>query len=409
MHRPIFQFQGICIACSFVFIVYACQPNDGKDKRTKKQTVPHVVKKDSLFVSKDTIPSSTVRDSLSVDYRELEKHLVRYQLLAKQGGWEQLLPQTEGLALGDSSNEVVKLKRQLYLLSDLPYLDTSMVYDSMLKQGVTRFQNRYGLRLDGIVGAQTLHRLRIPIQKQIHQIQVNLKRLKQAVPPISGDYLVVNIPAFRLYVYQSNALLWSCKVVVGQAVSHKRTVVFNDKIEYIVFSPYWNIPQTIVIQQIIPNIKKDNTYLTEYGIEALDASGKVVPTGSINWSNYTTQFPYRLRQKPGKNNALGSVKFMFPNKYAIYLHDTPQKMLFGSSKRSFSHGCIRVQQPLKLAQFLLRNEKRYSQQVLRNSMSAEQEVVVRLKRQIPVSIVYYTVWVDRGGVLNFRNDVYRYD
>ncbi len=297
----------------------------------------------------------------------------------------------------------------MHLLSDLPILDSSVVFDSILKQAVVRFQNRHGLLADGSVGKQTLHFLHVPIQQQMQQIKVNLQRLKSAVKPSVGDYLVVNIPAFRLYVFHTGKLLWSCKVVVGEAISTKKTVVFNDKIEYIVFSPYWNIPQGIIIQQILPNIQKDNSYLTEYGMEVLDQEGHVISSNTINWSSYKTKFPYRMRQKPGKNNALGKIKFMFPNKYAIYLHDTPQKMLFGQSKRSFSHGCIRVQEPLKLAQFLLGKDKRYTQQKILVLMNRQEEQVVMLKRQIPVSIVYDTVWVDRGGWLNFRKDVYGYD
>ncbi len=389
-------------------MVNSCHQPVGNEKRhPKRQSYSHA-KKDSLIVKKDTliIPTS---DSLSQAYRSLDNYLKNYQIIAQQGAWEPLSPQTLHLAIGDSSNEVFKLKKQLNLLSDLPILDSSIVFDSILKQAVVRFQKRHGLLADGAVGKQTLHFLSVPIQHQINQIKINLQRLKSGVNPSTGDYLVVNIPAFRLYVFQTGKLLWSCKVVVGEAISTKKTVVFNDQIEYIVFSPYWNIPQGIIIQQILPNIQKDKSYLSEYGIEVLDQAGDLIPSSTLNWSMYKTKFPYRLRQKPGKNNALGTVKFMFPNKYAIYLHDTPQKMLFGQSKRSFSHGCIRVQQPFKLAQFLLRKDKRYTQQKILVLMNRQEEQVVMLKRQIPVSIVYYTVWVDRGGVLNFRNDVYRYD
>ena len=408
MKPLVFQFQRLCVAFSSLIVVNSCQYTVGNETYSKHYLTSVPENSARIFVQKDTLKNATT-DSLSKIYLSLDNYLKNYQQIALKGGWELLSPATLHLAFGDSSNEVFKLKKQLNQLSDLSVFDSSIVFDSVVQQAVVRFQNRHGLLSDGVVGKRTIHFLRIPLQRQIQQIEVNLQRLKNASKPKLGDYLVVNIPSFRLYVYQSGKFLWSCKVVVGEAISTKKTVVFNDEIEYIVFNPYWNIPQGIVLQQILPAIHKDKSYLTAYGIEVLDQSGHLLPSSAINWSKYQTKFPYRLRQKPGKNNALGTVKFMFPNKYAIYLHDTPQKMLFGQSKRSFSHGCIRVQDPVKLAQFLLQKDQKYTLEKTRFMMKGTQEVVVRLKQHIPISIVYYTVWVDRGGVLNFRDDVYGYD
>ena len=224
-----------------------------------------------------------------------------------------------------------------------------------------------------------------------------------------GDYIVVNIPDFRLFAYQDTQLVFNSKVVVGKKSGAKHTVIFSDFIETIVFSPYWNIPQGIITKQLLPLIKNNPSYLSEHDMEVLNNKGNLIPNNSIDWEKYTSHFPYMIRQKPGRNNALGRVKFMFPNKYAIYIHDTPEKSLFGETKRMFSHGCIRLQQPAKLAQFLLRKNIAFNRKRINALMQGGVETYIPLKPKVPVFIVYFTAWVDRSGKLNVRPDVYRQD
>jgi murein L,D-transpeptidase YcbB/YkuD len=187
------------------------------------------------------------------------------------------------------------------------------------------------------------------------------------------------------------------------------TVIFNDSLEFIVFSPYWNIPENILYKETIPAVKKNPNYLSKNNMEVVGKSGKVIDPGTINWSKYQEHFPYIVREKPGPNNSLGLVKFLFPNPYDIYMHDTPAKSLFNESSRAFSHGCIRVEDPLCLAEFLLRRDRSWSEEKIKKTMEGGQETFLKLKKKIPVFITYFTAWVDESGKLNFRGDVYGHD
>ena len=203
---------------------------------------------------------------------------------------------------------------------------------------------------------------------------------------ITGNYVVINIPEYRLHVYENDSLAWSMKVVVG-AAAHK-TVIFNGNIKYIVFSPYWNVPTSILRKEVLPGIKRNPNYLASHNME---------------WNGNS------VRQKPGPKNSLGLVKFLFPNSHDIYLHDTPSKSLFGESSRAFSHGCIRLAEPQRFAEYLLRNDSSWNTQKIVEAMNSGKEKYVTLNNQVPVFIAYFTAWVDRQGKLNFRNDVYGRD
>jgi murein L,D-transpeptidase YcbB/YkuD len=203
---------------------------------------------------------------------------------------------------------------------------------------------------------------------------------------MKGRYLAVNIPEFKLHAYQDDSLLWSMNVVVGKSV-HK-TVVFSGDLKYVVFSPYWNVPPGILKNEILPGIRRNKNYLDVHHME---------------WNNGN------VRQKPGPWNSLGQVKFLFPNSHSIYLHDTPSKSLFNEEKRAFSHGCIRVAEPKKLATYLLRDDLNWSEQKIEAAMNRGKEQYVTLKENMPVFIAYFTAWVDRKGLLNFRDDIYSRD
>jgi L,D-transpeptidase YcbB len=220
---------------------------------------------------------------------------------------------------------------------------------------------------------------------------INLERLRWVPEEVTGDYLLVNIPQFKLHVYEKGKLAWSMNVVVG-SLQHN-TVIFNGDLKYIVFSPYWNVPVSIVKNEIMPGIKKNKNYIASHNMEITSYSGSIP----------------NVRQKPGANNSLGKVKFLFPNSYNIYLHDTPAKSLFGETSRAFSHGCIRLGEPMKLAEFLLRNDSTWTKQNIQKAMDAGKEKYVTLSKTIPVFIGYFTAWVDSEGLLNFRDDVYGHD
>jgi murein L,D-transpeptidase YcbB/YkuD len=186
-------------------------------------------------------------------------------------------------------------------------------------------------------------------------------------------------------------------------------VIFNEEMKYIAFSPYWNITPSITANEILPAVKKNPGYLAKHNMEVV-GGGKVINPGSIDWSKYSGRnFPYMIRQKPGPNNSLGRVKFLFPNNYNIYLHDTPAKSLFNEPKRAFSHGCIRVGEPKRLAEYLLRNDSDWTPDKIAKAMNSDKETMVKLKEPCPVFIAYFTAWVDRQGKLNFRDDIYGHD
>lgn len=409
MKRPLILLHRTFWIGTIVFVLYACDTPNAKAQPIATPTLPETVGKVTITTTRDSTITNEPSDTISKSYILLERQLQNYLRIATTEELQVLPAFSTILKHGDTSQVVIQVKKQLYAFSDLAILDTSPIYDSAMVVAVTRFQARHGLQTDGDIGKQTWKALRVPLIVRIHQIERNLQRLKHAGKPLQGDYLEVNIPAFKLLVFKEGHFFWQCNVVVGQAVAHKRTILFNDKIEYLVFSPYWNIPKSITLAQILPAIQKNIGYLTEYGIEVIGAKGQELPASSIDWKMYNTTFPYRLRQKPGKHNALGLVKFMFPNSHAIYLHDTPQKGLFRKQKRSFSHGCIRVEKPVQLAQFLLRNNFHFTPQKIALFMRGEKEIVVPLKPQIPIFITYYTAWVAENGALNFREDVYGYD
>jgi len=243
-----------------------------------------------------------------------------------------------------------------------------------------------GLSTDGAAGPAVFREMNVPVEKRIEQIIVNMERSRWVPVNLQSNYIVVNIPEYKLHVYENNKLIWNMDVVVGQP-AHK-TVIFNGEIKYIVFSPYWNIPPGIMRNEVLPGIRANSNYLARHNME---------------WNGGN------VRQKPGPNNSLGLVKFLFPNSFDIYLHDTPAKSLFGESSRAFSHGCIRLADAAKMADYLLRNDSAWNTTSIYNAMHAGREKYVTLKQTEPVFIAYFTSWVTGNGVLNFRNDVYQRD
>ncbi|RPE13801.1 murein L,D-transpeptidase [Chitinophaga lutea] len=310
---------------------------------------------------------------------------------------------------GDSSVVIAGVKKRLQLLGDMQDKDTSIQYTPVLDSALRHYQARMGYKPDGIITPQTLAALNRPLQHYMHQLLLNMERLRWVPVEVSTDYILVNIPEFKMHAYEAGKLAWSCNVVVGTPGTS--TVIFSREMKYVVFSPYWNVPPGILGNEVIPGIKRSGgSYLARHNMEIVGGSGKAISPGSINWSKYSGRnFPYVVRQKPGGSNSLGRVKFLFPNEYNIYLHDTPSKGLFNEARRSFSHGCIRVSEPKRLAQWLLRNDSSWTEAKIDAAMNAGKEKYVTLKDKLPVFIGYFTAWVNSEGTLNFRDDVYGHD
>jgi L,D-transpeptidase YcbB len=220
------------------------------------------------------------------------------------------------------------------------------------------------------------------------------------------EYLLINIPEFKLHIYENDKEVWETNVVVGQAA--RRTSIFKGNMSQIILNPYWGVPNSIGNTEILAHLKKNPNYLAQNNIEVFSGD-KEVNAKDINWKKYTNNVPYNFRQKPGEDNALGKMKFMFPNNYHIYLHDTPSKHLFESTNRAFSHGCIRVENPLKLANYLLRNNPEWNPQKVNETLQTDKQMGIRLNPTVPVYIAYFTAWVDVNGQMNFRKDLYHLD
>jgi L,D-transpeptidase YcbB len=319
-------------------------------------------------------------------YNLLKDYLLKYYEIEKNGNWSFIKADKISYKLNDSSIVLPIFKRRLFLTGDMIEEDTTTIFTKGLEEGVKSFEKRYGFKEDGIITTTLLNEMDRPIEEWIQQILINMERIRWVPAQPTTDYLLVNIPEFRLHVYDKGQYSWSTNVVVGSTANN--TVIFTGNLKHVVFSPYWNVPSSILKKEVLPGIAKNKNYLARHHME---------------WNGNS------VRQKPGPWNSLGQVKFLFPNNYSIYLHDTPSKSLFSEEKRTFSHGCIRVGEPKKLAQFILRNDANWDSVKITKAMNAGKEQFYNVKEPIPVFIGYFTAWVDRDGKLNFRDDIYGHD
>ena len=322
-------------------------------------------------------------------YNALKAQLSAYYTISKNGGWDSLTS-AKGLKKGSGSPSVSILKKRLQATGDYAGNDTTALFNDSLAMAVASYQKRNGLKPTGVVNDSMISILNVPVKERIEQILVNMNRALWMPPVQDSSRVVVNIPSQMLFVYSDSGKVMEMPVIVGK--EGDGTVMFNSEISKLVFNPAWNIPESIVREEILPKMKSDATYLKKHNME-------IVREGEI---------PV-IRQLPGKENPLGEVKFLFPNAHDIYLHDTPDKNLFNKNDRALSHGCIRVADAKKLAEYLLSNEQGWDMGKINSAINGTEEQVVELKETHPVSITYLTVWVDDNGLLNFRNDIYGHD
>lgn len=406
------QFELLLTTCFFEY----AKRNWGSVSNDDLKTVDWFIKRkeinyeqllDSILISNNN--STTFIEPVYRQYNLLKEFVKKYRSIEKKSTWQALDINTSKLKMGDSSLLIPLVKQQLFLLNDLLTKDTSTLFDNELEIALKKFQNRFGLMTNGRLNNETLKALNVSIHDRIQQLLINMERCKWVPVELKGDYLVVNIPEFKLHVYHDDTLKWNSNVIVGDVKPIHNTVIFNDTLEYIVFNPYWNIPANIIIKETLPAIIKNSDYLAEHNLEIINNLGKEVNVSTNELKQYTTHFPYQIRQKSGDDNSLGLVKFLFPNSYDIYLHDTPSKSLFNETSRTFSHGCIRVEEAFKLAKYLLKDNNDYSDKKIDDLVNRKKEKYVKLNIKVPVFIVYFTAFVDRNGKLNFREDIYHND
>jgi murein L,D-transpeptidase YcbB/YkuD len=348
-------------------------------------------------------------------YRQLQKALKRYMDIKAQGGWKRVTLQHKKLDPGKRDRGVYALRERLKVTGDYKRCGTNLEddrYDSCLVEAVKHFQERNGLSPDGVVGPATLRTLNIPVEKRITIIRLNLDRIKWLNPRQPHRHIIINIPFFTLYFEEDGKLIQHMRVITGKP--NHPTPIFSDEVEMIVLNPYWNVPKSIVQKELIPQMLRNPHALNRQGIEVYTGWGKdahkIDPT-TVDWSQYrySKHLPYRFAQPPGRKNALGKVKFLFPNRFSVYMHDTPTKPLFKRDKRAFSHGCVRLQDPIGLLRTFSSFEPGVDFEKSQNILKGRKNTYMRLKEKVPVDIIYLTAWVDYDGKLQFRDDVYHYD
>ena len=343
--------------------------------------------------------------------------LAEYRALALLGGW-QAIPEGETLKPGMTDPRVGLLRKRLRLVGDLKPADDAAerggepdLYDPAMEPAVKWMQYRHGLAQDGAVGNKTLAALNVPIETRIEQMILNLERRRWMPDDLGQRHIFVNLADFQLKLVDEPKTLLDMPVVVGKP--YHRTPIFSHVMTYVEINPFWNVPPSIARDELLPKIKQDVSYLAKnnYVLFSDWSSGAaVVDPQSIDWSQVSkASFPYKIRQDSGDGNALGRVKFMFPNRFNIYLHDTPAKSLFGRAERTFSHGCVRVQDPNLLAEYVLQGTGGWDRARIEAAIAGGERTIVTLKQPLPVHISYLTSWVNKDGSVHFRNDVYERD
>ncbi len=379
-----------------LFLFYAEKVYKGVDDETSAAIEWLLPRKQLAYASLlDSVllnPEKLFRDDsvLFRQYYKLRDVLQRYREIEKSGGWSRidLDPKLKAYKPGDTAKAILQIRERLFVTGDLKQNNCSNRYDEEMMVAVKKYQKRNGFNTSISITPKLIAQMNVPVGDLIKKIIVNMERCRWIKPEVvkARELIFVNIPSFKLNVFRDGKSDFTSAVVVGDVMS--KTVIFSGNMSYLVFSPYWNLPQSIINKEVKPGMAKNANYLEKHNME---------------WNNG------QVRQKPGKNNSLGLVKFMFPNSHDIYLHDTPSKSLFERESRAFSHGCIRVDKPRDLALEILKNDSTWTPKKVDAAMNAGKEQVYTLKSKIPVYIGYFTALVDMNGEINFFDDIYDRD
>lgn len=353
--------------------------------------------------------AATAVGVLGAQYQRLQAQLQRHLALADAGGWPEV---PDGLTIRPAAadSRLETLLRRLRISGDISAADmpvSTSHYNAILQNAVRGFQARHGLEVDALVGKTTLRTLNVPVEKRIDQIRVNLDRLRQQLDHESGDLILVNIPAFKTYVIRDGKIIWAANVIVGDR--ENKTPIFRTALTGVVFNPTWSVPYSIASKEMLPKIKQDPSFFRRGNYDLFDRAGNLIDPSSVDWSAVEKRtFAFTLVQQPGPLNQLGQIKFTMPNEYSVCMHDTPTKSLFDKSTRAFSHGCIRLDEPLGLAEVLLRGEQ-WTRDQIQSQVEARETRSVSLAEPLPVHVVYWTAEVDDLGVMHFYDDIYEWD
>jgi murein L,D-transpeptidase YcbB/YkuD len=344
----------------------------------------------------------------SIKYENLKTALGQYRLYQQLGGWE---PVAQGPSLkpGMVDARVPVLRARLVATGDLTMQDLYFTtYDDMLAAGVARFQRRHGLADDGVAGPRTLRELNVPVEARINQIRANLERTRWVMRDLPDTFIMVDIAGFDVRLFRNREAIWETRAVVGQP--YRMSPIFRSTLTYLELNPTWTIPPIVLKEDVLPELRKDPSYLEQKNMQVIDYQGTPVDTDSIEWASYTADnFPWLIRQQPGPKNALGRIKFMFPNPHAVYLHDTPSKSLFEEPERAFSSGCIRIEHPFELAELLLQGNTGWNRSDLILAVDSKNTQSITLTEPVTIILMYWTVTVDEDGTVLFNRDIYQRD
>ncbi|RVT79609.1 L,D-transpeptidase [Flavobacterium sufflavum] len=381
---------------SSLYFFYAMNVYHGLDAAKSVEIEWYIPRKKQSYISYlDSLlsnPSLINKEekNLISQYFLLKKALQKYRQMEKQGGWNTITIDTAvtSYKIGDSAKAIAEIRKRLFLSEDLKTNSESSIYDKALSKGILNYKVRRGFLPSNIITNELIKDLNVPISERIKTIIINMERCRWVSSdiPKAKELIAINIPSFLLSYFKNQEVVLRSKVVVGKTMN--KTVIFSAPMKYIVFSPYWNVPTSILKNEILPGIAKNPNYLAEHDME---------------WNEN------KLRQKPGPKNSLGLIKFLFPNSNNIYLHDTPSKSLFDRETRAFSHGCIRVAKPKELAAEILKDDPDWTPEKIDSAMNSGKENWYTLKSKIPVYIGYFTAWVDNDGTIHFYNDIYKRD
>ena len=345
-------------------------------------------------------------------YRRLQQALALYTGISAAGGWPEVPPGPE-LAERSRDRRVPALRRRLELTRDLtatPETEDPFWFDAGITVAVRRFQTRHALPETGRVDERTRATLNVPVQMRIAQLRAALERWRWLPRDLGARYLLVNTAGFMLEAIENGRPVFALRTIIGR--TYRATPAFSARLTHLVLNPYWNVPRSIAVKDLLPLQQQDPGFLARKHIRVFETRNGILhemDPQDIDWSQLSKDhFPYRLRQDPGPNNSLGRIKFVMPNPYDIYLHDTPSRGLFSLPVRTFSSGCVRVERPVQLAAWLL-EDAHWSTGRIQRAIDSGKQQWLRLPESVPVHVVYLTAWVDEQGRVNFRNDVYKRD
>mgnify|MGYP005620881435 CR=1 FL=1 len=375
-------------------------------------------KQNQYELIKNAIIQGSLAKSLSKNipkgyrYQAMVDEILKYRALKAKGGWETIPNGT--IKVGQSSSSIPLIRKRLAATQELGdcTLSDSLVYDECLKKAIVDFQKNHRLGADGTIGPQTLKALNMSVDERLALLNLNLERIKRLNHRYENKHIVINIPDFMLTFEENGKVKKEMRVIVGE--KKHPTPIFSNRVSYIVLNPYWNIPKSIVQKEMIPKLLKNPKAMANRNIEirqswASDAA-KVDPA-TIDWNQYkdAKTVPFRFAQVPGDHNALGRVKFMFPNNFSVYMHDTPTKHLFNRDVRAFSHGCIRLGEPKELLKIFAEIDGGVDHRKSEEVLKTKNETQLGLNNSVPVDIIYLTAWVNHSGKVQWRDDIYGYD